>query len=63
MNFTHDTTALLVADRRSARELAASRRRSLVTQFRRVANPAPAVPAPLAATAGRTPAAVACRAA
>lgn len=58
-----DTTAILVADRRSTRELAASRRRSLRTTLRRAVADAAPVPARLPAPAGRTPAVAACRAA
>ena len=63
MYLNPDTTAILVADRRAARELTASRRRSLATALRRVVKtPAPA-PAPLAAPTGRTPVGAVCRAA
>lgn len=63
MYLTLDTTAILVADRRSARELAASRRRSFATRFRRASGLAPQVPATLPTSTGRTPVAVACQAA
>ena len=63
MYLNPDTTAILVADRRAARELTARRRRSLATAVRRAA-PAPAVaPVPLAASTGRTPVGAVCRAA
>ena len=63
MYLNPDTTAILVADRRAARELTASRRRSLATALRRVApTPAPA-PAPVAVPTGRTPVGAVCQAA
>ena len=58
-----DTTAILVADRRSARELAATRHRSLVATFRRAGATAAPGPAQLPAPVGRTPAVAVCRAA
>jgi hypothetical protein len=63
MYLSPNTTALLVSDRRSARELAASRHRSLSARFRRATSSAPLVARPLPAPAGRTPAAAVCRAA
>ena len=56
MFLTADTTAILVADRRAARELAAARRRSLRVERRA----APALPARMPAPA---PAVAVCHAA
>ena len=62
MYLNPDTTAILVADRRSARELAARRHRSLATAFRRT--PArPGARVPLAVSTGRTPVGAVCQAA
>jgi hypothetical protein len=63
MYLNPDTTAILVADRRSARELAASRRRSLATVLRRAATTRTPAAALFAAPIGRTPVEAACRAA
>jgi hypothetical protein len=63
MYLTLDTTALLVADRRSARELAASRRRSAFTTLRTAVTRTSSAVAPLPAPIGRTPVGVVCRAA
>jgi hypothetical protein len=51
MFLTADTTAILVADRRAARELAAARRRSLRVERRAVAAPPARIPAPAPAVA------------
>ena len=63
MYLTPDTTAILVADRRAARELTASRRRSLATALRRATPAAPVARVPLAASTGRTPVGAVCQAA
>jgi hypothetical protein len=63
MYLSPDTTAILVADRRNAREHDATRRRSLLATFRRTVATAAPVPAQLPAPAGRTPAVAVCRAA
>jgi hypothetical protein len=55
MHLTPDTTAILVADRRSARETAARRRRTLVTAIRQAMAACRPAPARLRATDGRTP--------
>ena len=63
MYLTLDTTAILVADRRSARELAASQRRSLAQTIRSAATVAASALALRPSTTGRTPVAAVCRAA
>ena len=55
MYLTLDTTAILVADRRSARELAASQRRSLAQAIRSATKVAAPAPALRPTTTGRTP--------
>ncbi len=58
MYLNPDTTAILVADRRSAREAAATRRRSIVAALRRCfGSPAPTrLPASTVRTAVEVPA-------
>ena len=51
MFLTADSTAILVADRRAARELAAARRRSLRVERRAVAATPARIPAPAPAVA------------